>query len=287
MLRRHSFDPVRSPTGHTFVVTVDDVLDSLPPRAGDSSPARCFSRLVLVLAGRHLACGGAASQAAPAAAAADSAPTPGPALVVHVVGAVHRPGLYRFSGRSRVADAVARAGGATRHADLTLINLAAPLADGTQVVVPVKTPAAGTGSTAGSATAPTGPVHLNIATLEQLDSLPGVGPVDGAEDPRLPPEARSVQFARGTGRDSRDRARADRAAARRGGAVRRFLRARPHLLAASPVLRARSSQRRTGQPPWRCACLATVAALAAVVAPERVEASAARRRAAAHRLVVG
>jgi competence protein ComEA len=132
--------------------------------------------VVLVLGGRHLAGGGAASQAAPAPVAPIRADA-GPALVVHVVGAVHRPGLYRFSEHSRVADAVARAGGATRHADLTLINLAAPLADGTQVVVPVKTPAAGMGSTAGSATAPAGPVHLNVATLEQLDSLPGVGPV--------------------------------------------------------------------------------------------------------------
>jgi competence protein ComEA len=70
---------------------------------------------------------------------------------------------------------VARAGGATRRADLSLINLAAPLADGTQVVVPVKAPAGGTAT--GGATAPAGPVHLNIATLEQLDTLPGVGPV--------------------------------------------------------------------------------------------------------------
>jgi competence protein ComEA len=102
----------------------------------------------------------------------------GPALVVHVVGAVHRPGLYRFAARSRVADAVVRAGGATRRADLSLINLAAPLADGTQVVVPVKAPAgAGAGGTAAGPTAPAGPVHLNIATLEQLDTLPGVGPV--------------------------------------------------------------------------------------------------------------
>ena len=101
----------------------------------------------------------------------------GPALVVHVVGAVHRPGLYRFAARSRVADAVARAGGATRHADLTLVNLAAPLADGTQVVVPVKAPAGSAGAAAAGATAPAGPVHLNVATLEQLDSLPGVGPV--------------------------------------------------------------------------------------------------------------
>ena len=119
---------------------------------------------------------GTASQAAPVPVAAVRADA-GPALVVHVVGVVHRPGLYRFAGRSRVADAVARAGGATRHADLTLINLAAPLADGTQVVVPVKAPAGSAGSGGSGATAPAGPVHLNVATLEQLDSLPGVGPV--------------------------------------------------------------------------------------------------------------
>jgi competence protein ComEA len=72
---------------------------------------------------------------------------------------------------------VARAGGATRHADLTLINLAAPLADGTQVVVPVKAPAGPAGTGGSGATAPAGPVHLNVATLGQLDALPGVGPV--------------------------------------------------------------------------------------------------------------
>jgi competence protein ComEA len=89
------------------------------------------------------------------------------------VGAVHRPGLYRLQHGSRVADAVTRAGGPTRHADVSLVNLAAPLADGIQVVVPVKA-AAGQPGTAATAQ---GPVHLNIATLEQLDSLPGVGPV--------------------------------------------------------------------------------------------------------------
>jgi competence protein ComEA len=97
-------------------------------------------------------------------------------LVVHVVGAVREPGLYRFKSRSRVADAVARAGGATGRADLALVNLAAPLADGTQVVVPVKAPAGGAPA-GGSAATPAGPVHLNVATLEQLDALPGVGPV--------------------------------------------------------------------------------------------------------------
>ena len=68
-------------------------------------------------------------------------------------------------------------GGLTPKADRTLVNLAAPLADGEQVIVPARV--AGTaGSSGGSGSAaPAGPVHLNVATLEQLDALPGVGPV--------------------------------------------------------------------------------------------------------------
>jgi competence protein ComEA len=76
-----------------------------------------------------------------------------------------------------VADAVARAGGATRRADLELINLAALVADGEQVVVPRRGAAGGVAAGAGGTPASTGPVHLNSATLDQLDALPGVGPV--------------------------------------------------------------------------------------------------------------
>jgi competence protein ComEA len=106
--------------------------------------------------------------------------TAAPALVVvDVVGAVRLPGLYKLEQGARIADAVGRAGGATRKADLALINLAAPLADGEQVVVPKRGTAAPSatpsGGSAGVATS--GPVHLSTATLEQLDSLPGVGPV--------------------------------------------------------------------------------------------------------------
>jgi competence protein ComEA len=101
-------------------------------------------------------------------------------VVVDVVGAVRRPGLYRLEQGARIADAVARAGGATAKADLALINLAAPLADGEQVVVPKRGAAAPAGapSAGGPAGVPSsGPVHLSTATLEQLDSLPGIGPV--------------------------------------------------------------------------------------------------------------
>lgn len=101
------------------------------------------------------------------------------ALTVHVVGAVHRPGLYRLPGGSRVNDAVERAGGATHKANLAGINLAAPLADGLQVVVPSKTPGGGSvvPAASGGGAATSGPLDLNSATLEQLEALPGVGPV--------------------------------------------------------------------------------------------------------------
>jgi competence protein ComEA len=133
--------------------------------------------LALVAAARHLTGTRAPSADTARAAAALAQPAAAPAnrLFVDVVGAVRRPGLYRLPDGSRVADAVSRAGGATRRADLSLVNLAAPLADGLQVVVPRRQ--SGSSGAAGGSTTPVGPVHLNTATLEQLDALPGVGPV--------------------------------------------------------------------------------------------------------------
>ena len=131
---------------------------------------------VLFVVGRYLAGAGTSSgeprlAQQPLEAVEATAPA---ALVVHVVGAVRRPGLYRLREGSRIADAVARAGGATRRADVSLVNLAAPVADGAQVVVPRRTPVAAAGG--GPSATPAGPLHLNTATLEQLDALPGVGP---------------------------------------------------------------------------------------------------------------
>jgi competence protein ComEA len=114
--------------------------------------------------------------APPAAPPAETSTVPTGLVVVDVVGAVRRPGLYRLSQGARIADAVSRAGGATAKADLALVNLAAPLADGEQVVVPGRG-AAPAGSAGAAGAAATGPVHLSTATLEQLDSLPGIGPV--------------------------------------------------------------------------------------------------------------
>src|SRR5919201_6490941 len=133
---------------------------------------------VLALGSRFLLRSGTASQplvVAPIRAAARAAPPRSAALVVDVVGAVRRAGLYRLPPGSRVADAVARAGGATRRADLAQVNLAAPIADGEQIVVPAR--GASPPASPGPSGVSSGPVHLSTATVEQLDSLPGIGPV--------------------------------------------------------------------------------------------------------------
>lgn len=96
-------------------------------------------------------------------------------LYVHVAGAVRRPGLLRLPGGTRVATALERAGGPTPRADLTLVNLAAPLQDGQQILVPVRGPAgAPTSATADAAAG--AKVHLSTATAEQLDEIDGIGP---------------------------------------------------------------------------------------------------------------
>ena len=97
-----------------------------------------------------------------------------PVLVVDVSGAVRRPGVYRLAAGARVLEAVRRAG-PRRRADLAGVNLAARLTDGQQVIVPRR--GAGSGTTgSGPAVAPSAPVSINSATLEQLETLDGIGP---------------------------------------------------------------------------------------------------------------
>jgi competence protein ComEA len=138
------------------------------------------------------------------AATASRAPSPGPStrpnqpVVVSVVGLVHTPGLVTLAPGARIADALKAAGGCTDGADTTGLNMARQVDDGEQIVVgmaPVKGHPAVLGSSVspGSAApgppsstsrpgkgAPTALINLNTATVQQLDTLPGVGPVRAA-----------------------------------------------------------------------------------------------------------
>jgi competence protein ComEA len=136
--------------------------------------------LVLVLvAWRHAAAGAPAPLRVAPIAPARASPAVAPRrLIVDVVGAVRRPGLVRLAEGSRVADAIAGAGGLRRGAERAGVNFAAPVSDGQQVLVPERGAAVAAGADAGgAASVSSGPVSLSSATAEQLDALPGVGPV--------------------------------------------------------------------------------------------------------------
>ncbi|WP_232247657.1 ComEA family DNA-binding protein [Kitasatospora azatica] len=94
-------------------------------------------------------------------------------MVVDVAGRVAHPGLLTLPAGSRVADALRAAGGTQAGVDTDGLNLARVLVDGEQVLVGAPAPPAG-GS---AAPTPRGPVSINHATLDQLDALPGIGPV--------------------------------------------------------------------------------------------------------------
>jgi competence protein ComEA len=119
-----------------------------------------------------------------AASSAPAAPTTAKAgPMVHVVGAVRASGVVELPPGARVRDAVAAAGGAADDADLERLNLAAPVTDGQRIAVPrigETDPAAVVGDTStpagGSGGAPTGPLNLNTATANDLETLPGIGP---------------------------------------------------------------------------------------------------------------
>jgi competence protein ComEA len=100
--------------------------------------------------------------------------------VVHVAGAVRDPGVYRLPAGSRVTDAVQRAGGATGSAAPEGINLAAVLSDGQQVVVPGRAAEGSSAAIPGTA-ATDGPISLGTATIEQLDTIEGIGPVTAGD----------------------------------------------------------------------------------------------------------
>lgn len=109
-------------------------------------------------------------------------PTPAP-ILVHVDGAVLRPGIYSLSAGSRVTDALQAAGGALPSADTSRVNLAGPLQDGALVLVATQPPAGSPAETLPPANERSqaidlaGLININTATLDELDQLPGIGPV--------------------------------------------------------------------------------------------------------------
>ncbi|GHA07501.1 hypothetical protein GCM10010345_09760 [Streptomyces canarius] len=120
---------------------------------------------------------------ATAGPATGTSATPGPEIVVDISGKVREPGIRRLPAGARVADALRAAGGVRPGVSTEGLNRARFLVDGEQVVVGIPAgaaapPAPAGGSLTGSTgTGPPAPVSLNTATVDQLDTLPGVGPV--------------------------------------------------------------------------------------------------------------
>jgi competence protein ComEA len=209
ILSGHPPDPDPPPDDEVDAWVVED--DDPPPRrTPPARPRRTVSRgaafvaaliavVALVVAVPRVLSGGSGAQPLPprpqpsvlASAATGGArllsvsmpPTPssGSEVLVHVVGQVRHPGLVRLVSGARVADALRKAGGTTRRADLSAVNLARLVADGEQVFVPAPgqspPPAAGQGPGAAPSAGSGSPVDLNTATESELDALPGVGPV--------------------------------------------------------------------------------------------------------------
>ena len=112
-----------------------------------------------------------------AAQQVSSSPSPSVTLIVDVAGAVRQPGVYEFAEGDRVIDAIERAGGSLAKADLSLLNLAAPLADGTQILVPKAGPPVA-GVPGGVGTGPSsGLININAASETELETLSGIGEV--------------------------------------------------------------------------------------------------------------
>lgn len=187
--------PARLPPPSLREAVRTALVDRLPPtlRGARVGPGRRGWRALLVVALLAVAVSGVLwwrSRSVPSAlppvavhsaasSATASAGTPAPRLiVVDVVGKVRHPGIVRLPDGSRVYDAIRAAGGLKPRADTRGLNLARKLVDGEQVVVGVPAMGGGASPPAGGASpAPSAKLDLNAATLEQLDGLPGVGPV--------------------------------------------------------------------------------------------------------------
>lgn len=118
---------------------------------------------------------GSTEVAGPSGASASPSPV---LLLVDVAGWVHEPGVYEFAAGARVIDAIDAAGGARPGAELAALNLAAPLVDGTQILVPKQGEAGVAPVASGAAPGSVGAlVNINTASATELETLPGIGEV--------------------------------------------------------------------------------------------------------------
>jgi competence protein ComEA len=143
--------------------------------------------------------GGAASASAPRRSSTPSSSTTttaGRPLVVYVIGAVRTPGIVQLQPGARIVDAILAAGGSIVGADVARLNLAAPVADGERIAVPLVgqpppaldptavsgagSPTQGTDGSGTSGTSTVATVNINTATVVELDTLPGIGPATAA-----------------------------------------------------------------------------------------------------------
>jgi competence protein ComEA len=181
--------PVEPPTWRTRVDALAARLGVAPARVLRWGAAGLLTLVVAVVALVSWRSSSAPAElglprATPARAPAtgDATSTTTASATAHAAGAILRPGVYRLPPGARVTDLIDAAGGPASDADLDQLNLAALGADGERVYVPRKgeAPPPVGGTAAGGAPTPAGPVDLNTATAEQLDTLPGVGPATAA-----------------------------------------------------------------------------------------------------------
>jgi competence protein ComEA len=162
-------------------------MDRLLPWLRRSGWAYALAAVALALVAWRLGPGSGGGGGQPAAAEGPAETPTAPVQVdgppaapslVHVAGEVRRPGVYRVAAGARAIEAIRRAGGATRRADLSGLNLAAPLQDGQQVLIPARAPRAPAGAVAAAGTGPAaaGTISLSSATAQDLEALDGIGP---------------------------------------------------------------------------------------------------------------